>query len=279
MENAFEKIPPVHESRLVCTIAMLLFASTANAANWVKIADVQPKGSELLIDTTSVARVEDLRKAWFRYAYATDRPIPATGYAKGNSNADTFRRNLSLVYFNCSERSLAVSQSVLTGDDGQNVGDFEISPSLLKYREVPPESIGERMLATVCAWDFHGDSPEGSPPTTEALQGKRETELSRSVRSADPLAVATRAANPGDYYPSGSISRGEQGAPLVRACVGPDGRLLREPIVTESSGFSALDKAGIKVAKATRYAAGMQNGIPLPESCVEFKVNFVLRNY
>jgi TonB family protein len=272
------------------SIAVLLFASTANAANWVKVADVQPKGSELLIDTTSVARVEDLRKAWFRYAYATDQPIPTTGYAKGNSNAHTYRRNLSLVYFNCSDRKLAVSQSILTRDDGQNVGDFEISPTLLNYREVPPESIGERMLETVCEWEFRGDAPvqeapssepgdQSSTPTNEALRAKKEIELSRSARSADRLAITTRAANPVDYYPPGSIRRGEQGSPLVLACVGPNGRLLREPVVTGSSGFPDLDKAAIKAAKATRYAAGTQNGIPLPESCVEFKVKFVLRNY
>ncbi len=88
----------------------------------------------------------------------------------------------------------------------------------------------------------------------------------------------TRAANPIDYYPAGSVRRQEQGTPVIEACVGPDSKLLREPVVTMTSGFPDLDAAAIDVAKATRYAAGTENGSPLPESCIKFKVKFVLTN-
>jgi protein TonB len=88
----------------------------------------------------------------------------------------------------------------------------------------------------------------------------------------------TRPVNPDDYYPPGSIRREEQGSPVVQACVGPGGKLLREPVVTDTSGFPDLDGAAIKVAKATRYASGTDNGTALPESCIKFKVKFVLKN-
>ena len=39
-----------------------------------------------------------------------------------------------------------------------------------------------------------------------------------------------------------------------------------------------LDSAAVKVAKATRYAAGTEGGSALPESCIKFKVKFVLKN-
>jgi protein TonB len=97
-------------------------------------------------------------------------------------------------------------------------------------------------------------------------------------RAAGTPAKMTRPANPDDYYPPGSIRREEQGSPVVRACVGPGGKLLRDPTITDSSGFPDLDLAAIKVAKATRYAAGTDGGSAMPESCINFKVKFVLKN-
>jgi protein TonB len=97
-------------------------------------------------------------------------------------------------------------------------------------------------------------------------------------RVAGTPARMTRPANPDDFYPPGSIRREEQGSPVVQACVGPNGRLLRDPVITDTSGFPDLDAAAIKVAKATRYAAGTESGSALPESCIKFKVKFVLKN-
>ena len=74
-------------------------------------------------------------------------------------------------------------------------------------------------------------------------------------RAAGSPAKMTRPVNPDDYYPPGSIRREEQGSPVVQACVGPNGRLLRDPVVTDTSGFPDLDGAAVKVAKATKYAA------------------------
>ncbi len=98
------------------------------------------------------------------------------------------------------------------------------------------------------------------------------------VRAAGSPAKMTRPVNPDDYYPPGSIRREEQGSPVVQACVGPGGKLLREPVVTDTSGFPDLDGAAVKVAKATRYAAGTEGGTALAESCIKFKVKFVLKN-
>lgn len=97
-------------------------------------------------------------------------------------------------------------------------------------------------------------------------------------RVAGSPAKMTRPANPDDYYPPGSIRREEQGSPVVQACVGANGRLLRDPVVTDTSGFPDLDAAAVKVARATRYAAGTENGSALPESCIKFKVKFVLKS-
>jgi len=133
--------------------------------------------------------------------------------------------------------------------------------------EVPPPevSIDLPMETTSTAiQDVTDKTPPPAPPPP--------------VRVAGSPAKMTRPVNPDDYYPPGSIRREEQGSPVVQACVGPGGKLLREPVVTDTSGFPDLDGAAVKVAKATRYAAGSENGSALPESCIKFKVKFVLKN-
>src|SRR4051812_5942587 len=133
--------------------------------------------------------------------------------------------------------------------------------------EVPPPEVSIDLpmeTANNAIVDVTDKTPPPAPPPPPRVAGSP--------------ARMTRPVNPDDYYPPGSFRREEQGAPVVQACVGPGGRLLREPVVTDTSGFPDLDGAAVKVAKATRYAAGTDNGTALPESCIKFKVKFVLKN-
>lgn len=133
--------------------------------------------------------------------------------------------------------------------------------------EVPPPevSIDLPMETTSTAiQDVTDKAPPVPPPAIKTIAGQP--------------AKMTRPVNPDDYYPPGSIRREEQGSPVVQACVGPNGRLLRDPVVTDTSGFPDLDGAAVKVAKATRYAPGSEGGTALAESCIKFKVKFVLKN-
>ena len=86
------------------------------------------------------------------------------------------------------------------------------------------------------------------------------------------------AADPDRFYPPGAKRREEQGSPVVQACVGPNGRLLRAPVVAETSGYPELDEAAIKVAQNSRYTAATEGGTALDESCIKFKVKFVIKN-
>jgi protein TonB len=133
--------------------------------------------------------------------------------------------------------------------------------------EVPPPevSIDLPMETTSTAiQDVTDKAPPVPPPAIKTIAGQP--------------AKLTRMVNADDYYPPGSIRREEQGSPVVQACVGPNGRLLRDPVVTDTSGFPDLDGAAVKVAKATRYAPATEGGTALAESCVKFKVKFVLKN-
>jgi hypothetical protein len=111
----------------------------------------------------------------------------------------------------------------------------------------------------------------------EEAQRVRASQALRNLQLASSGARLTRSVDPSEYYPKGSIRREEEGAPVVRACVGPDGRLLRNPELADTSGFPELDAAAIKVASASRYSAAVdERGTALPESCVKFRVKFFI---
>lgn len=249
------------------SIVLLLAASTAYAAKWIPIGALDAKGGVLLLDTAGIARVNDVRKAWFKYDYTTDQTIPL-GYTRTSPDAKSYRKDISLMYFNCTDRKWGLSKSILHAANEAVVGDLDDSQSVITYREVPPDSVGELMLNAVCGWELPRETVDAKSATPQAADPARVRAYAKMVRPVSPA----------DYYPPASIRRGEQGSPIVQACVGPDGRLLREPVVTDTSGFPDLDAAAIKVAKATRYAAAMENGTALPESCIKFKVMFARHN-
>lgn len=233
-------------------IGLLLMAHAAKAETWQQVAEFET-GSVSFIDTAGITRSGEHRRAWFKLVFNSDQAIPAA-YGVKPPDAGAFRWEKTQRYFNCSERTFAIAQSILHSADDQVVASLEIPANALKFRAVQPGTVAEKNLDTVCTRDEVREEAAGAPTQV------------------------TRAANPMDYYPAGSIRRQEQGAPIIKVCVGPDGQLLREPIVTNTSGFPELDAAAIKVAKATRYAAGTENGKPLPESCVKFKIKFVLNH-
>lgn len=80
-----------------------------------------------------------------------------------------------------------------------------------------------------------------------------------------------------DYYPASAKRLGQEGSPVVRACVGPDGKLTEPPSIAQSSGTPALDEGAIKVARAGRYIAGTEDGKPVTE-CLNFKITFQLKD-
>jgi periplasmic protein TonB len=132
--------------------------------------------------------------------------------------------------------------------------------------EVPPPEVAIDLpmeTNTTAIQDVSDKPPPPAPPPRPPIAGT--------------TAKITRNIDPNAFYPPGSIRRDEQGSPVLQACVGPNGRLLREPVVTDTSGFPDLDAASVKLAKAMRFAAGTENGSPVAESCVKFKVKFILK--
>ena len=132
--------------------------------------------------------------------------------------------------------------------------------------EVPPPEVSIDLpmeTTTTAIQDVTDKPPPPAPPPPPRVAGSP--------------AKMKSAVDPDQFYPPGAKRREEQGSPVVQACVGPNGRLVREPVITETSGFPELDGAAVKVAKANRYTPAMEGGTALPESCVKFKVKFVIK--
>ncbi len=133
--------------------------------------------------------------------------------------------------------------------------------------EVPPPEVAIDLpmeTQTNAIVDVTDKPPPPAPPPPPRVAG-----TSAKMKSA---------ADPDRFYPPGAKRREEQGSPVVQACVGPNGRLLRDPVVAETSGYPELDQAAIQVAKNSRYTAATDNGSAMDESCIKFKVKFVIKN-
>jgi TonB family protein len=230
------------------SIAFLFAASTAVAENWQPVATLDADSGVILVDASDIMEVKGYRRAWFKTAYETDQPVPSE-YGESVPKAKTYRWVRSANLFHCAEKTIALAELRWFNSNGEDLGNRR--PEALSFRKVSPGSVDEQMLEAVCSSD--------------------------SIRSRERLeqqAQMIRPVKPRDYYPEGSIRRGEQGAPTVKVCVDSTGKPLREPAVTISSGFPELDGAAIQVAKDSRYRPGTQNGAALPESCLEVPVTF-----
>lgn len=99
----------------------------------------------------------------------------------------------------------------------------------------------------------------------------------RAVKRVSPRPDPKRFPSTDEYYPASAKRLGQEGSPVVRACVGANGRLTENPTVSQSSGTPALDEGAIRVAKAGRYFPGTEDGKPVP-MCFQFKVTFHLKD-
>ena len=81
----------------------------------------------------------------------------------------------------------------------------------------------------------------------------------------------------GDFYPPQSVRLNEEGVATVEACVDSHGRLTAEPVMVQSTGFSRLDQAALKLAKAGsgHYRAATEDGRPV-SACSPFRIRFSL---
>jgi TonB family protein len=98
------------------------------------------------------------------------------------------------------------------------------------------------------------------------------------VPAVAPTPLTYRSRRPtDDFYPPVSIRMAEEGAAVVRVCVGAGGDLRGIPQVERSSGHARLDAAAVEWAReALTFMPATENGTPVA-SCKAFRVRFALR--
>jgi periplasmic protein TonB len=134
--------------------------------------------------------------------------------------------------------------------------------------EVPPPvvDISIPVETTTTALSNVTDKPAPPPPPVVAAPVVR-TALKLNPKSSQP--------NVDDYYPETSRRLEEQGVAKVKACVDAKGK-VKTATLEETSGFSRLDEAGIKVAKLLRFTPPTVNGQPVDDACGTVPIRFKL---
>jgi protein TonB len=144
----------------------------------------------------------------------------------------------------------------------------------------PPPPEFERPPVEVPPPDISIDIP------AEPTQSTAITDVTNQHVAAAPPPHATSRTNPrpgknfpntADYYPAASMRLGEEGSTVVRACVGPNGKLAEDPTVAKTSGSARLDEGAVKLAKAGHYEPGTEDGKPVT-ACINFSIKFQLKN-
>lgn len=142
-----------------------------------------------------------------------------------------------------------------------------------------PEPVPEADAAQVAAaspppsTDKAGTVPRATNPDP-APQQAAASPPAEPRRAASPLFM-NAAASPGvmEFYPIEARVARETGSVGLRVCAGPDGKLVGEPAVLQSSGSERLDVAARNWAKAARWVPATSNRRAV-EGCVELTARF-----
>jgi TonB family protein len=78
-------------------------------------------------------------------------------------------------------------------------------------------------------------------------------------------------------YPPEALSKGQEGWVILSYTVGTDGTVV-DPIVEDSSGVAAFEKAAIRSASKYRYSPATWNGKPVEQCATEVQFNFAIVN-
>lgn len=117
------------------------------------------------------------------------------------------------------------------------------------------------------------DASSGRVPSPASAGAPRGIEDGR--QRVPPRIDIRRSPSPDGFYPASARRAEIEGAAIVRACVSPDGRVVGDPTIADSSGTPALDSAAVRWARQAVFQPGTLDGGPV-EMCTQFKVRFTL---
>ena len=136
--------------------------------------------------------------------------------------------------------------------------------------QIPPPVVDitiQQDVSTTALTNVTDKPPPPAPPPPVVRAAVVRTQLKLNPKSSQP--------NVDDYYPETSRRLEEEGVTKVKVCVGTNGR-VKNAEVDESSAFSRLDEAAIKVAKLLRFTPPTEDGKPLDDACGTVPIRFQL---
>ncbi|WP_152036590.1 surface-adhesin E family protein [Burkholderia pyrrocinia] len=139
----------IRQLRGAAACISLAAACNTFAANWVEIGRSSDGTATVLLDVTSVAFSGGHAKAWFLQDNMYSLDVPGT-YVNTRYVSDK-----ALVLFNCDQRTSAATQTVYYDDhrgNGKVVWSWSTPPATAAYSDIVPDTIGEAMLESVCAF-------------------------------------------------------------------------------------------------------------------------------
>jgi protein TonB len=136
--------------------------------------------------------------------------------------------------------------------------------------EVPPPVVDIQIPVDTPTTALTNITDKPVPPAPPPPPPPRQT-----VYTALKLNPTATQPNVDDYYPETSRRLEEEGVTKVKVCVGANGR-VKTTEVLESSNFSRLDDAALKVAKLLRYTPPTADGKPLDDACAPQSIRFRL---
>jgi TonB family protein len=76
------------------------------------------------------------------------------------------------------------------------------------------------------------------------------------------------------YYPELAKKQEQTGSPIVRFCVGSDGKREGDPEIRTSSGFDLLDQAAIKLVRESQFTPAIGTDNKPIHACKDVKITF-----
>ena len=145
----------------------------------------------------------------------------------------------------------------------------------------PPPPTFERPPVEIPPTDTIVEIPVQQAATT-AITNTTTAHVAAPVAKAAGVKVAGKPGknfpNTEDYYPAASKRLNEEGATVVRVCVGAGGKLTETPTVQTSSGSARLDEGALSLAKAGsgKYVQATEDGKPITD-CFAFRIVFKMQ--
>lgn len=134
--------------RLLLRGALLCATAAVSASEWVAIDAKKGTEGKTEIDLQSISFAKSYRKAWFKQTAEIDTVVPPEAATKTYA---MYKSVVSLLYFNCAERTGATLQRLYYDKDQVFVGQTVSHLDPAAFTEVAPDTIGELEMQIVCS--------------------------------------------------------------------------------------------------------------------------------